>query len=193
MTTSTTTLTATHALPLRAGTWSLDPLRSRLDFTIRHLGVSKVRGSFTDLDANLVVGDTLADTSVTGLVWTESIDTGISRRDDHIRSRSIVDVQRRPAMTFRSSSIVETDDRWLLEGEVTVAGVTKPVHLDVELVGVDCVEDGRQHARLKARGEVRRDAFELAFARFVELGLSQVVKIEVDLHLVEPPWDTEEI
>ena len=117
-----------------------------------------MRGSFTDLDANLVVGDTLADTSVTGLVWTESIDTGISRRDDHIRSRSIVDVQRRPAMTFRSSSIVETDDRWLLEGEVTVAGVTKPVHLDVELVGVDCVEDGRQHARFESarRGAPRR-------------------------------------
>ena len=184
--TTTDTLTPTPALPLRAGTWSLDPQRSTLGFTIRHLGITKVHGSFTDFDVSVAVGETLADTSVTALVQTASIDTGITRRDDHLRSASILDVERRPTMTFRSRTIAGTDHQWVLDGEVTVGGVTKAVCFDVELVGVESSpDDRRQHARFAGRGEVRREDLGLVFPRFVELGLSQVVKIELDLHLVE--------
>ena len=183
----TNTSTTTTTLPLRPGTWTLDPFHSTVSFTIRHLGISKVRGTFADFDASLTVGDTLADTEVSALVQTASIDTGIEDRDAHVRSADLLDVGRRPTMAFRSTSITGADADWVLEGELTIGEVTRPVSLDVELGGTEVHPgDGRQHAGFEARGELRRKDFGIDFGTIAEAGLGQVVKLELDLQLVEP-------
>ena len=180
------TTTTTTTLPLRAGTWTLDPLHSTVGFTIRHLGISKVRGHFTDFDASLTVGDTPADTSVEAVVQTSSIDTGIADRDAHVRSDDLLDVAARPTMAFRSTSISGSGEDWALEGELTIGEVTRPITLDVELGGVQVHPgDGRQHAGFEARGELRRKDFGIDFG-LLDAALGQVVKIELDLQLVEP-------
>ena len=182
----TNTSTNTTTLPLRAGTWTLDPMHSTVGFTIRHLGISKVRGTFADFDARLTVGDTLADSSVEALVRTASLDTGIQDRDDHVRSSDLLDVDRRPTMAFRSTAISGAGDSWVLEGELTIGEVTRPIVLDVELGGVELHPgDGRHHAGFEARAELRRKDYGIDFG-LVDAALGQVVKIELDLQLVEP-------
>ena len=182
-----TTTAPTTTLPLSPGTWTLDPLHSTVGFTIRHLGISKVRGTFDDFDASLTVGETPADSSVTATVALASIDTRNADRDAHVRTSDLLDVEVRPTMTFRSTSISGSGDDWVLEGDLTIGDVTKPIRLDVELGGVELHPgDGRHHAGFEAHGELRRKDFGLGFGPMLDAGLGQVVKIDLDLQLLEP-------
>jgi len=184
---TSTTPTTTTTLPLRPGTWTLDPLHSTVGFTVRHLGISKVRGTFTDFDASLTVGETPADTSVEALIQTASIDTGNTDRDDHVRTGDLLDVEQRPTIAFRSTSIAGAGDEWALEGELSIGDVTRPITLDVELGGIQLhPADGRHHAGFEARGELRRKDFGVDFGTMFEAALGQVIRIELDLQLLEP-------
>ncbi|MEU5884790.1 YceI family protein [Spirillospora sp. NPDC047279] len=179
-----TTGTSTTGLPLKAGEWGLDPLHSEVGFTIRHLGISKVRGAFRDFDASLSVGATLADIAITATVKLASIDTGNPDRDDHVRSPELMDVASRPEMTFRSTGISGAGDDWTMAGDLTIGDVTRAVTLAVEFGGVvDSVVDGRRHAGFEATGEIRRGDFGLKFAPGL---LGEVVKIALDMQFVEP-------
>ena len=179
------TATTTN-LPLKPGSWALDKAHARVGFSVRHLGVSKVRGYFPDVDADLVVGETLEDTAVTASIDLASIDTGNAERDAQVRSSEILDVEQRPTMTFQSSGIRGSDDAWTLDGHLTIGDVTNPVSLDVEFGGVaDVVFDGTRHAGFEARGALRRKDFGLYFGPLDPL-LGQVLKIELDLEFIEP-------
>src|ERR1700716_3045257 len=101
-----TTASTNVSLPLAPGHWAVDTNHSSIGFTIRHLGVSKVRGRFTRFDADIVIGDTLDTTSVTATVDMASIDTANADRDAHVLSPDIIDVAQRPPMVFRSTRIV---------------------------------------------------------------------------------------
>ena len=89
-------------------------------------------------------------------------------------------------MAFRSTSISGSGDEWVLEGELTIGEVTRPITLDVELGGVQVHPgDGRHHAGFEAKGEVNRKDFGIDFG-LLDAALGQVVKIELDLQLLEP-------
>lgn len=179
--------TTTTTLPLAPGVWTLDAAHSRVGFAIRHIGVSKVRGRFSEFDAELVVGTTAEDTAVTATIATASIDTGNPDRDAHVQTADFIDVERRPTLAFRSTAIRGQGTDWVLEGDLTIGEVTRPVTLDVELGGVEeFMGDGRKHAGFEATGELRRKDFELRFAGVGDLGLGDVVKLELDLQFVEP-------
>lgn len=181
--TSTTTATT---LPLVPGRWELDPAHSAVSFAVRHLGVSKVRGSFRSFRADVVVGDDLATTSVTAEIDLASVDTGNADRDAHLQAEDMFDVANRPVLAFRSTAVVADGDGWRLEGEVTLGEVTRPLSLAVELGGVEeFVVDGRRHAGFEATGELRR--LDLGVAASVPaVMLGDVVKVELDLQLLEP-------
>lgn len=185
MTETTTPTTSTSTLPLVPGRWAIDPFHSSVGFAIRHLGVSKVRGRFGEVDAALVVGPTIEDTSVTATVAFASIDTGNADRDAHVLAPEFLDVERRPAMAFRSTAVRGAGTDWVLEGELTIGDVTRPLTLDVELGGVEDFFDGTRHAGFEATGELRRKDFGLDFGAGGAL-LGDVVKIELDLQFVEP-------
>ncbi|MFF1697367.1 YceI family protein [Streptomyces sp. NPDC058257] len=187
MTTSDSTATATTAsgaLPLPAGSWEIDPFHSAVNFTIRHLGISKVRGRFSEVTAGLVVGGSVETSSVTATVDLASIDTGNKDRDAHVRAPDLLDVERRPTMTFRSTRVIGKEDEWTLEGELTIGDVTKPVTLAVEFGGLQAFPGSpRRHAGFEATGEISRKEYGLDFGAGL---LGDVVKIQLDMQFLEP-------
>jgi polyisoprenoid-binding protein YceI len=179
------TTTPTTSTPLLPGTWALDASHTAVGFSIRRLGLSKVRGTFADVTAELVVGPTPAESSLAATVAMASVDTGNVDRDEHLRSPELLDVAQRPTMAFRSTRVTGDDDRWTVEGDLTIGAITKPLTLDVELNGVNPYIDGSRHAGFEATGEVRRSDYGLDFGPLGAL-LGDAVKIEIDVEFVEP-------
>lgn len=183
---SDTTTTPTTTSPLTPGRWVLDPHHSTAGFAIRHLGVSKVRGRFGQLDAELTIGETTDECTVTATIALDSIDTGNADRDAHVRSADLLDVERRPTMTFRSTRVQGDDADWFLEGELTIGEVTRSVRFEVEFGGIETFAiDGSRHAGFEATGEIRRSDFGLNFG-LADAMLGDVVKIQLDVQFVAP-------
>lgn len=170
-------MTTTTTLPLAPGRWALDTNHSSVGFTIRHLGVSKVRGHFRRFEVDVVVGETLETTSVAATVDVASVDTGNADRDAHVLAPDILDVARRPTLAFRSTRVTLEQ----IEGELTIGEVTRPVTLDYEFGGVADFFDGTRHAGFEATTEIRRKDFGIDV-----FGLGDVVKVELDLQLLAP-------
>ena len=121
------TPTTTTELPLKPGSWAVDKVHSRVGFSVRHLAVAKVRGYFADVDAELVVGSSPDDTAVNASIALASIDTGSADRDAQVRSSDVLDVERQPTMTFRSTGISGAGENWTLDGDLTIGNVTRPM------------------------------------------------------------------
>jgi polyisoprenoid-binding protein YceI len=185
MTIDDTTPTDTIALPLAPGTWALDPAHSAVNFTIRHLGVSKVRGRFADFTVHVVVGETLETTHVDAVVQVASVDTGNADRDAHVLASDMLDVTRRPTLSFRSTAITGSGDDWELTGDLTIGEVTRSITLAVELGGLEEFPGGPRHAGFEATTQIRRQDFALIPAVPTAL-LGDVIKVELDLQLIEP-------
>lgn len=179
------TSTDITTLPLAPGQWALDPAHSAVSFTIRHLGVSKVRGRFADFTVDVVVGDTLETTSVLAVIDVASVDTGNTDRDAHVLASDMVDVALRPTLTFRSTSITGSGTEWQLDGDLTIGEVTRSVALAVELGGIQEFPTGPRHAGFEATAQIRRQDFGL-MPSIPSAMLGDVVKIELDLQLLEP-------
>ncbi len=179
------TTTEPTTLPLAPGAWALDPAHSAVNFTIRHLGVSKVRGRFTRFSVDIVVGETLEDTTVAAVVEVDSVDTGNADRDAHVLAPDMLDVTVRPTLAFRSTAISGDGDEWELTGDLTIGEVTRPVTLAVELGGLQEFPGGPRHAGFEATTQIRRQDFGLIPAVPGAM-LGDVIKIELDLQLLEP-------
>jgi polyisoprenoid-binding protein YceI len=182
---TTPTPTTTTDLPLKPGSWALDKAHARVGFAVRHMGLAKVRGFFSDVDADLVVGSSLESTAVSATIRTASIDTASPGRDANLRGGDVLDVEQRPTITFRSTGVRGSGEDWTLDGDLTIGDVTMPMSLDVELSAVAEVYGGARHAGFEARGELRRKDFGLSFGP-VDPMIGQVVKLELDLEFVEP-------
>lgn len=185
MTINDTPTTATSALPLAPGRWALDAAHSAVNFTIRHLGVSKVRGRFADFTVDVVVGETLDATSVEALIQVASVETGNADRDAHVLAPDMLDVAVRPTLAFRSTAITGEGSDWEVEGELTIGEVTAPVTLAVELGGIEEFPGGPRHAGFEATAQIRRQDFGLIPAVPAAM-LGDVIKIELDVQLLEP-------
>ena len=189
MSTTSTTASTTTSLPLAPGRWAVDTNHSSIGFSIRHLGVSKVRGRFTRFDADVVIGETLDTTTVNATVDMASIDTANADRDAHVLSPDIIDVTKRPTMVFRSTRIAGGGSEYQVDGELTIGDVTRPVVLAVELGGVESFPGGPRHAGFEATTEIRRKDFGIDIAMppgVSAVALGDVVKVVLDLQLLEP-------
>jgi polyisoprenoid-binding protein YceI len=181
--------TSTAQLPLATGRWALDTNHSSVGFSIRHLGVSKVRGRFTNFEVDVVIGATLADTSIRATIDLASIDTGNVDRDAHVRSSDLLDVERRPTLTFHSTRITGAANEWTVDGDATIGEITRPFRLAVELGGVEQFPGGPRHAGFEAAGELRRKDYDIDIAMPPGVSgvmLGDVVKVELDIQLLEP-------
>jgi polyisoprenoid-binding protein YceI len=171
-----------------AGTWQIDPSHSTVGFVARHLMVTKVRGRFTDVDATVTVGDDPTASSVEAVIQTASIDTRSADRDTHLRSADFFDVEQFPTITFRSTAVrAVKGDRWALDGELTIKGVTRPVTLDVEFEGTAGDPWGGQRAGFTAETEIDREDWGLTWNVALESGgilVSKKIKLELEVQLV---------
>ena len=177
--------TTTNTLPLAPGRWALDTNHSSVGFAIRHLGVSKVKGHFRSFEVDVVVGETLETTSVSATIDVASIDTGNADRDAHVLASDMVDVARRPTLSFRSTEVRAAGDDWEVLGELTIGAVTAPVVLQVELGGIEEMPGGPRHAGFEAMTQIRRQDFGLIPAVPAAM-LGDVIKVEIDIELLEP-------
>jgi len=184
MTKDNSAVASATSLPLSPGDWELDTLHSAVNFTIRHLGIAKVRGRFLEFNTGLHVGETPDDIRVTAEIALASLDTGNSDRDAHTISADLLDVEKRPTMTFRSTRVSGDGEDWTMTGDLTIGDVTRPVTLAVEFGGVvEFPADQRNHAGFEATGEIRRSDYGLDFGTGL---LSDVVKLHLDIQFVEP-------
>ena len=128
--------TAATTTGLSAGTWAIDPVHSSIGFSVRHLMVSKVRGTFGTFSGAISVGDDGVP-SVTAEIAVDSVNTNNEQRDAHIKSADFFGVEAHPTATFTSTGVRANGDRYVLDGDLTLKGVTKPVSLDLEYHGVN--------------------------------------------------------
>ncbi|HEC10474.1 MAG TPA: polyisoprenoid-binding protein [Acidimicrobiales bacterium] len=183
--------TATRNLPLAPGTWTLDPLHCTVEFTARHMAISKVRGRFHTFDAALVVGNSLETSSLSARVDMASVDTNNADRDAHLRNSDFFHVDQHPEMTFESTAILSAgENTYGVVGDLTINGVTRQERLDVVFHGTETFPgDGSFHAGFEATATISRTDYGIDFN--VPLGaggfvISDNIGIELDIQLRAP-------
>jgi polyisoprenoid-binding protein YceI len=131
-----TDMSAAVATDLTAGTWAIDPVHSSISFTVRHLVVSKVRGSFESFSGAVVVAED-GTPSVQAEIAVDSVHTGNDQRDAHVKSADFFDVEKYPTATFVSTGVRADGDDYVLDGDFTLKGVTKPIELKLAFNGTN--------------------------------------------------------
>ena len=146
-----------------AGTWAIDPVHSEVSFVVRHMMVSKVRGRFDTFEGTIVTAEKPLESSVTASVDLSSVNTGQQQRDAHIRSADFFEVEKHPMMTFASTGVRADGDHFLLDGDLSIKGVTKPVTFKLEVNGFGPDAYGGTRAGFSATTEINRKDFGVNF------------------------------
>jgi polyisoprenoid-binding protein YceI len=146
-----------------AGTWAIDPVHSEVSFTVRHMMVSKVRGRFDKFEGTIVTAEDPLESTVLATVDLTTISTGQEQRDAHIRSADFFEVETHPTMTFVSTGVRADGDDFLLDGDLTIKGVTKPVTFKLEVSGFGPDAYGGTRAGFSATTEINRMDYGVSF------------------------------
>ncbi len=153
----------TTATAITTGTWALDPTHTEIGFTVRHI-MSKVRGKFETFEGTVVTADDVTDSRVDVSVDLNSINTGTADRDNHLRSSDFFEVENHPTMTFASTGVVEkAPGELVVQGDLTIKGVTKPLELAVEVLGEGGDPWGGTRVGVEATGLISRKEFGIDF------------------------------
>jgi polyisoprenoid-binding protein YceI len=154
-----TSTTAVQIPGYVVGTWDIDASHSTVGFSVRHMMVSKVRGYFREFSGEIVTAGDPTQSSVSATIDLSSIDTRQEQRDAHIRSADFFDVDNHPQMIFRSTGVRTDGADWLVDGELTIKGNTRPVTLALELNGFGPDAYGGTRAGFSAKTEINRNEF----------------------------------
>jgi polyisoprenoid-binding protein YceI len=170
------------------GTWEIDAVHSSVSFVVRHLMVSKVRGKFSKFSGTIQVAEAPEDSKVQATIEAASIDTGDPNRDAHVRSSEFLDVENYPTITFSASGpVARRGTEFTLTGDLTVHGITKPVTLDAEYLGVVTHPQMGTRMGLSASGEINKDDFGVTFNAALETGgfmLGKTIRLEVEVQAI---------
>lgn len=169
--------------------WSIDTAHTSVGFVARHMGLSKVRGQFTDFRGE-IEGDPTDITTAKG--WFEvdlaSIDSGNADRDAHLKSADFFDVEKHPTMRFESKRIERSGDDYRVTGDLTIKDVTKEVVLDYEHGGDVQDPFGNRKIGGSLTGTIKRSEWGLTWNVPLDSGgwlVSDNVKLEIDLQVAE--------
>ncbi|MDF2993600.1 MAG: hypothetical protein K0S37_4114 [Microbacterium sp.] len=168
----------------KAGTWVLDPSHSEVTFTVRHMMISKVRGTFGMKSATLVAPENPLEATVEASVDVTSVDTKDEGRDQHLRSAEFFDVETYPTMDFRSTSVRVEDGDFLVDGELTIRGVSKPATFSIDFGGFGTDPWGNYKGGATAKTVINREDYGLTWNAALETGgvlVGKDVTIELDL------------
>ncbi len=180
------------ALPVlaQADTWQIDPPHTNVQFAVRHMMISNVKGQFQKTSGTITTnGNDPASATIDATIDASSIDTRVDRRDAHLKSPDFLDVAKFPTITFKSTK-VEADgpNKWKVTGDLTLHGVTKPVVLDVEGSGPPIQVMGHTRAGASATAKIKRSDFGLTWNKALESGGVMVgddVAISIDVEAVK--------
>ncbi len=171
------------------GSWQIDPSHSSIEFQVKHLMISKVKGRFTEFAGTLEARED-GTLKASGTIQTASIDTHEPKRDEHLRSADFFEVERYPEISFASSEIAPTGGTdFRVVGELTIRGITKPVELTGSVEGTGDDPWGNDRVALELRGEINRSDFGLTWNQALETGgvlVGDTIKLELELALVKP-------
>jgi polyisoprenoid-binding protein YceI len=171
-------------------TWKVDSAHSNVEFAVRHLMITTVKGRFAEVSGEVTSDDNdPAKGAVDITIHAASIDTREPQRDAHLRSADFFDIEKYPAITFRSTRIDNVKgDHFTLVGDLTMHGVTREVALDVTAEGRATDPWGGQRAGFTATGKVKRSDFGLTWNQALETGgvvVGDDIKISLDVELVK--------
>jgi polyisoprenoid-binding protein YceI len=170
-----------------AGTWTVDPTHSEITFSVRHLAISKVKGSFGSFDATLTTGASIVDSTVEASIDIASISTGNADRDGHLHSDDFFNTEAHPKAVFVSKTIAEKGDDLVIDGELTLKGHTEPVQLKAEFGGIVTDGYGQTKAGFSAKGKIDRTKFGVSFNAPLDNGgltLGNEITIDFELQFV---------
>jgi len=191
-TTATTTNPAVRSvdgveLPA-AGSYGLDASHSQVGFAVRHLMVSKTRGRFSDFAGTVEIAENPFESSVAVTIQTASVDTRDEQRDGHLRSGDFFDAESWPTMTYQSRSVREAGKgQYIVDGDLTIKGVTKSVPLELTFEGGATDPWGGVRIGFSAKAELDREAFGLTWNQALETGgvvVGKKVTIEIEAEAV---------
>jgi len=170
-------------------TWQLDPTHSTVSLAVRHMVISKVRGTFKRWTADLGLDPAdLGAASVNVAIEAASIDTGVADRDAHLRSADFLDAERFPTLRYRSRAVeAVSPERLRVVGDLTIRNVTREVLLDVEYGGQGKDPWGNQRIGFTAHATLNRKDFGLAWNQALETGgllVGERVDVEIELQAV---------
>lgn len=174
---------------LTQGTWNFDGSHSEVGFSVRHAGISKVRGNFDTVDATLQVGSSLEDSRITATIKTESFNSNDENRDAHVRGGDFFDAEQFPEMTFVSRRVEGAGETYKLIGDLTIRGITKEVAIDTEFNGVAVDPFGATRAGFSGQTVISRKEFGLTWNAALETGgvlVGDKVTINLDAAFVAP-------
>nr|WP_274637554.1 YceI family protein [Microbacterium bovistercoris] len=168
----------------KPGTWVLDPSHSEVQFSVRHMMISKVRGTFGVKSATLTAPANPLEATVEASVDVTSLDTKDEGRDGHLRSADFFDVENHPTMEFRSTGVRLEGEKFLIDGDLTIRGITKPATFDFDFGGFGTDPYGNYKAGATAKTVINREDFGLTWNAALETGgvlVGKDVTIELDL------------
>ena len=180
------------ALPVlaNADTWHIDPAHTNVEFTVRHMMISNVKGQFQKTSGTITVnGNDPTSAKIDATIDAASIDTRVEKRDTHLKSPDFLDVAKYPTITFTSTK-VEADgpNKWKVTGDLTLHGVTKPVVLEVESSGPPINVMGTTRAGASATTKINRGDFGLKWNKMLDSGgvmVGDEVAISIDVEAVK--------
>ncbi|MEJ2203958.1 MAG: YceI family protein [Gemmatimonadota bacterium] len=173
--------------------WNLDTAHSQVEFSVKHMMFTTVRGQFTDLEGTVDLdAETPENSSVDVTIGAASVDTGVEDRDAHLRAADFLDADRHPSITFRSrrveGAISEPGDSFRVVGDLTIRGVTREVILDAQFGGTGTDPWGGRRSGFSASTSLDRREFGLTWNQALEAGgvlVGHHVKIELQVQAVQ--------
>jgi polyisoprenoid-binding protein YceI len=181
-------MSVTTRTVLPTGTWTVDPAHSSVEFSAKHLGIATVRGLFNEFEGSLDIGED-GSAQARGTVNVASIDTNEEQRDNHLRSEDFFHAEVHPELSFESTEIRPLDeDSFLIHGNLTMRGVTRPIVLEAELQGTEIDPWGNERVGLEARGQLNRRDWNMTFNQALGSGnmlVSDKIKLSLDISAIK--------
>jgi polyisoprenoid-binding protein YceI len=186
---STIALVASLSALAQTSTWNIDPAHSTAQFTVRHLGISNVTGSFTKVAGTVVLNDRdITQSEVSATIDVNSVDTRVEARDKDLKSPHFFEVEKYPIIEFKSKKIVSSGGRLQVIGDLTIHGTTRDVTLDVDGPTPELADPwGNLRRGISATTTINRKDFNLLYNNLVKTGeavVGDTVKIQIDAEMV---------
>jgi polyisoprenoid-binding protein YceI len=181
-------MSATTDVLIPTGTWTADAAHTTVGFSVKHLGIANVHGTFDEFEGTLVVDSAdLSTAKITGAIKTASVNTSEPQRDAHLRSPDFFDAEQYPELRFESTAIEADGDELTVQGNLSIHGATNPITLRGEVSGLENDPWGNERVGLELHGSISRGDYGMKFNQALGSGnvlVGDKVKLTLDISAI---------